>query len=160
MLRMLRRAAILASVTASAISAQTSSPADVSGTTMQDSATLNAVTEFSVRSGKLALSSAANPGPVYMPDGTYTNQADLIIVIFNGHITRVQESSGGITEISSIRLNRQRVIRLTPSTNALMAVSDMPLPSGTFKSADGQASFTIVYGRPTAFTLSAKSDQK
>jgi hypothetical protein len=125
-----------------------------------DPATKNVVTKFSVRSGKIALSSAANPGPVYMPDGTYTNESGTIIVILNGSITRLQQSTDEIVEIASLRLNRQDMIRLTPSTNALMAVTDMPLPSGTYKAEDGRASVTFLSGRPTAFTLPDKIDEK
>ncbi|MEO8193517.1 MAG: hypothetical protein ABI681_06675 [Gemmatimonadales bacterium] len=152
MIPKLRLVAIIAAISASAISAQTPSPVPVPDTTIGDPSTRNVVT-YSVRSGKLALSSAADPGPAYMPDGTYTNDANMIIVIVDGRITRIQGSSGEITEISSVRLGRQRAIALTPATNALMAVSDITLPSGTFKSDDGRASFRVVAGRPTAFTL-------
>jgi hypothetical protein len=36
-------------------------------------------------------------------------------------------------------------------------VTDITLPSGLFKSEDGSTSFTIVAGRPIAFTISAAS---
>jgi hypothetical protein len=88
-----------------------------------------------------------------MPDGTYTSEAQMIIVIASGAIVRLQQSTGEIVEVASARVSRQNQIRLTPSTNALMAVSDMPLPSGTFTSEDGQSSITILLGRPTWFKL-------
>lgn len=122
-----------------------------------DSAELNTVTTFSVKSGRIALSSAANPGPVYLPDGAYTNDSNLIIVILEGRISRIQTSVDAITEISSVRLSRNHIITLTPSTSALMAVTDIALPSGIFKSEDGATSFTIVAGRPIAFTLAGSS---
>ena len=153
MLRMLRRAFIFATITASAAAAQTPSPVPAPDTTTKDPSTQNVVTGFSIRSGKLAVSSAANPGPVFLPDGTYANAANTIIVVVDGLITRIQESWGGIIEVASIRLNRQRGVRLIPSTNALMTVSDLPLPSGRFKTEDGKNSFTIVAGRPTEFSF-------
>jgi hypothetical protein len=147
MVTMLRLIPILAVFTSAAVSAQTPAPSD---SVAEDP---NAVTAYSIRSGKLMLSSKAHPKPVALPDGAYTNQSDLIIVIVNGRVTRLQESTDKITEIASMRLNRQRVVTLTPSTNALMAVGEFMLPSGTFKSDDGKSSVTIVIGRPTAFTL-------
>jgi hypothetical protein len=127
---------------------------------MVDSSTRNVVTAFSVKSGKIALSSAANQGPAYLPDGTYTNENNTIIVILDGRIARLQTSSDAITEIALVRVNRQRVIMLTPSTNALMEVKDITLPSGTFRSEDGASSVTVVAGRPTAFTLPARPDTR
>ena len=147
MVTMLRLIPILAVFTSAAVSAQTPAPSD---SVAEDP---NAVTAYSIRSGKLMLSSKAHPKPVTLPDGAYTNQSDLIIVIVNGRVTRLQESTDKITEIASMRLNRQRVVTLTPSTNALMAVGEFMLPSGTFKSDDGKSSVTIVIGRPTAFML-------
>ena len=151
MIPTIRLVAVLLTVTASAAAAQApaSAPADTAATDV------NAVTAYAIRSGKLVLSSKANPKPTPLPDGTYTNQADLILVILDGRVTRVQESTDRITEIASMRLNREKLVRLTPSTNALMAVGEMPFPSGTFKSADGLTSFTIVYGRPTEFILAS-----
>ena len=148
MIPMLRIVAILLASTASAVSAQAPAPASADTTTADP----DAVTAYSVRSGKLILSSRANPKQAPLRDGTYTNQSGVIIVVVDGRVTRIQESTGGITEIASMRLNRKQLITVTPSTNALMAVSDFPLPSGTFTSEDG-SSVKIVLGRPTAFTL-------
>jgi len=148
---MLRRIALLTALSATAVSAQTPGSA-------QDSAgpgSPTTVTSFSIKSGKLLLASAGNPKGVTLPDGTYTNESQTILVIINGSITRVQQSTGEIVEIASARVTRQNQIRLTPSTNALMAVSEMPMPSGTFTSDDGHSSFTILLGRPTAFTLAS-----
>lgn len=141
--------AVLSVVTANAVFAQTSSPA------LPDTATgdPHAVSAYSIRSGKLMLSSRANPKPAVLPDGAYTNESDLIIVVLDGRVTRLQESTDRITEIASMRLNKHRLVTLMPSTNALMAVSEVTLPSGTFKTEDGRSSVTIVFGRPTAFTL-------
>ena len=149
----LRSVPFIAAVFASALSAQTPSPAAAPDSIVQDSASLNAVKDFSIRSGKLVLSSAANPGPVYLPDGTYSDESNTAIVIRDGRIARIQQASGDLIEVSAVRLNRRGVITVTPSTNALMAVSDMPLPTGTFKSDDGVSSIRIVLGRPTAFTI-------
>ena len=149
----LRRVAFLAAITATAVSAQSPSPIAAPDTTVQDSAALNAVKDFSIRSGKLILSSAANPGPVHLPDGTYSDESNTAIVIRDGRIARIQQASGELIEVSAARVNRRGVITITPSTNALMAVSDVPLPTGTFKSDDGVSSISIVLGRPTAFTL-------
>ena len=140
-------------VVAAASTAYTQEPLPAAASAMLDSSTRNVVTEFSVRSGKIALSSAANPGPAYLPDGTYTNENNTIIVILEGRIVRLQTSSGEITEISSVRVNSLHGVMLTPGTNALMAVSDIRLPSGTFKSEDGASSVSVVAGRPSAFTL-------
>jgi len=116
----------------------------------------SAVTSFSIKSGKIALSSLKNPGPVYLPDGTYTNEGGAVLVILDGHITRLQRNPDGeMTEIASIRLNRLHGIQLTPSTNALMTVSEITLPTGTFTSADGASSMRVVSGRPTTFTIPA-----
>lgn len=142
-------------VVAAASAAYAQEPVPAAAPAALDSSTRNVVTAFSVRSGKIALSSVANPGPAYLPDGTYTNENNTIIVILDGRIARIQTSSGAITEISSVRVNRLHGIMVTPSTNALMAVSDITLPSGTFKSQDGASSVTVVAGRPSAFTLSA-----
>ena len=149
MIRTLKSAAILLVITATVASAQTESPA------LPDTTTGNpdSVTAYALRSGKLMLSSKANPKPMKLPDGAYTNQAGVIIAVVNGRIARIQESTDKITEIASARLNRNRSVTLTPSTNALMAVSEFVLPSGTFTSEDGRSSVTIVFGRPTAFRL-------
>jgi hypothetical protein len=152
MIRIVALAIVLSAITAADVSAQTPSPAPVTDSAA-DPALRNAVTTYAMRSGKLALSSAANPGPVFLPDGTYTSEAGTIVVIVDGIINRVQRGTGEITEISNVRLNRQKLITLTPSTNALMAVSDFTLPSGTYKSEDGLSSLTVVVGRPTEFTL-------
>lgn len=153
MIPQIRIAALIAAISASAISAQTPAPVPASDSTTTDSVARSVVTSYSVRSNKLVLSSIANPGPTYLPDGTYKNQADLIIVILEGHIARIQSASGAITEIESIRLNRKRAVALIPSTNALAAVSEITLPSGIFTSADGNATFTVIQGRPAAFTV-------
>ncbi len=100
------------------------------------------------------LSSKTNPKPVSLPDGVYTNQSDLVLAILDGRVTRIRESTGGITEIAWMRLNKDRLMKLTPSTNALMTVTDVTLPSGTFKSEDGRSYVKIVFGLPTAFSLS------
>ena len=99
------------------------------------------------------LSSIAFPKRIALPDGVYTNQSDVTIAILDGKVTRIRESTGEITEIASMRLNRDRLVKLMPATNALMAVTEVTLPSGTFKSEDGHNSVTIVYGRPTSFTI-------
>ena len=120
----LRSVPFIAAVFASALSAQTPSPAAAPDSIVQDSAALNAVKDFSIRSGKLVLSSAANPGPVYLPDGTYSDESNTAIVIRDGRIARIQQASGDLIEVSAVRLNRRGVITVTPSTNALMAVSE------------------------------------
>ena len=99
------------------------------------------------------LSSKANPKPVSLPDGVYKNQSDLVLAILDGRVTRLGESTGEITEVASMRLNKDRLVKLTPSTNALMTVTDITLPSGTFTSEDGRSSVKIVFGRPMAFTV-------
>lgn len=149
MIRMLRFAAVALAFTASSLSAQeaASAPGD---TATEDP---HAVTAYSIRSGKLMVSSKANPKPTALPDGTYMNEAGVILVFVNGRVTRVQETTDRITEIASMRLNRQRLVILTQSTNALMAVIEVMLPSGTFRAENGNSSVTIVYGRPAAFTI-------
>ncbi|MEO5590776.1 MAG: hypothetical protein ABIS03_14440 [Gemmatimonadaceae bacterium] len=150
---MLRLVAVLAVCGASALSAQQSAPA------YSDTAEVNPdiVTAYAIKSGRLVLSSKANPTPTRMPDAAYTNQDGLVIVFLDGSVTRVQRSTGEITEIDAMRLNRQQRITLLPSTNALMAVSDMALPSGTFRSEDGRSVVTFILGRPTEFSLSDKN---
>ena len=155
MTSILRLACVLVVAAASGAAAQTPPPAADSG--VADSSIQHVVTTFSVKSGRILLSSADISKPAYLPDGTYTNESDVILVILDGVIVRLQGSSGDVTEISSVHANRQRGITLTPSTNALMQVSDIRLPSGTFQSVDGRSSITVVAGRPTAFTLPAAS---
>ena len=138
-------AAIISIVAASEAFAQDSTPVD--------SAMRNVVTAFSGKSGKLVLSSAANPGKSYLPDGTYSTEDGAILAIVDGRISRFQRATGEIVEISNVRVTRLGLVALTPSTNALMAVSDFNLPSGTYKSEDGKSSLTVVAGRPTAFVL-------
>jgi len=139
-------------VTASAGHAQTPATAIA-----VDTIALNTVTDYSVKSGKLVLSSVANPGKVHLPDGTFTNEAGAILVILGGKIARVQGSEGDLTEISAVRMNRFQRIMLTPSTNALNTVTEIPLPSGEFRSEDGAATVTIVSGRPIRFTLAGSA---
>ena len=122
---------------------------------VDSSALRNAVTEFSVKSGKIALTSLANPGRAYLPDGTYTNDSGTILVILDGTIVRLQRESGEVTEIASVRLNPRHGIMLMPSTNALMAVSEITLPTGNFRSEDGLSTMKVLSGRPTAFTIPA-----
>jgi hypothetical protein len=114
------------------------------------------VTAVSVKSGKLALSSTANPGPVFLPDGAYTNENNTVVVILDGKIMRVEYGSGSVTVVGSMRMQKEKVM-LTPSVRALMSVTPFPLPSGTFTSKDGSASFTVFSGRPTEFTLPPQS---
>lgn len=153
MIRTLRFAAFFLVATANAAMAQTEATAPT------DTAAVNrdSVTAYSIKSGRLMLASKAYPKPVTLPDGAYTNEADVIIVFVNGRVTRIQESTDKITEIASARLNRNKLVTLTPSTNALMAVSEVILPSGTFTSEDRRTSVTVVFGRPTAFTLSGST---
>lgn len=146
---MLRLVAVLAVFAARALSAQEAAPAS-SDTAV---ANPNVVTAYAIKSGRLVVSSKANPKPTRMPDAAYTNQEGLVIVFLDGTVTRVQRSTGEITQIDAMRLNRQQRITLMPSTNALMAVSDIPLPSGTFTSEDGRSYVTFILGRPTEFTL-------
>lgn len=145
LIRSVKLAAIISIVAASGASAQDS--------TSVDSATRNVVTSFSVKSGKIVLSSAANPGKSYLPDATYSTDEGAILVIVDGRISRFQRASGEMVDISNVRLTRLGLIALTPSTNALMAVSDFNLPSGRYKSEDGRSSLTVIAGRPTAFTI-------
>ena len=162
MIAVLRGVVVGAAISATAVSAQTPALVPPPDSAIAGLAAQNAVTAVSIKSGRLVLSSAANPGKTLVPDGTYTNELNTIIVIVNGRIARVQESSGSIVEVESISQSRQGVIRVVPSTNALMAVSERPLPSGTFRSEDGQSSIKIVFGRPTEFTIAAvrKDEQK
>ena len=137
----------------SAASAQASSTPAPDSTSSDPAG--NVVTKYLIRSGKLVLSSAASPGQTVVPDGTYTSDEGTLIVILEGRINRIQRGSGEIIDVASSRVNRQRVIMVTPSTNALMAVSEIALPSGMFKSEDGRNEFTILLGRPTAFSFRA-----
>lgn len=117
---------------------------------MPDSSTATAVTAFSVKSGRIMLSSAANPGPVNLPDGSYTN-GDAFMVILGGRIIRVQ---------ASVSVDRNRIVMLRPAASALMQVSDIPLPSGTFISEDKASSISVMSGRPTAFTPPGSSPKE
>ena len=132
-------------VAAPAIRAQEASPAPVDST---------AVTAFSMKSGRIALSSLANPGMTYLPDGTYTSDAGTVIVILDGKISRLQRNNE-VTEIASVRVHRLHGIMLTPNTNALNAVSEITMPTGMFVSADGSSSITVISGRPTRFIIPA-----
>lgn len=153
MLRASNRNVIKAIFLAAIVSIVAASGASAQDSTSVDAAMKNVVTTFSVKSGKLVLSSAANPGKSHLPDGTYTSEDGSIMVIVDGRITRFQRGSGEIVEIANVRLTRLGLVALTPSTNALMAVSDFNLPSGTYKSEDGLSSLSVVAGRPTLFTL-------
>ncbi len=144
-LKRVRHSLVLLALVSSSAAAQSSDPAADS---------VNAVTSYSVKSGRLMLSSLAHPKAVSLPDGKYINDAGLILVLLDGSVARVQFGDDGIRDITNTRTNRQKIVVLTPSTNALMAVADMTLPSGVFKSEDGKTSFTVVAGRPTAFTIS------
>jgi len=157
MIRMLLLACVCVVIGASASYAQEAAPA--APPEAVDSTAPIAVTTFAVKSGKIALSSAASSKPAFLPDGTYTNEGGTILVIVDGLIVRLQRDSGEATEIGSVRMNRDRVIMLTPSTNALMQVTDIRLPSGTFKSADGKSSVSVVMGRPTAFNVPGSSPE-
>lgn len=155
MISVLRLACVCAMLAARATYAQTT--AATATADIPDSTAQSVVTTFAIRSGKIALTTAASQAPAYLPDGAYTNESNTVIVILEGVVARIQTSSGQITEIGSVRMNRQRMITLTPSTNALMQVSDIRIPSGTFTSEDGRISITFVQGRPTAFTLPRSS---
>lgn len=155
MIPVLRIALVCAMVGSRTTYAQPASPAVVAE--MPDSTAQSAVTTFAVRSGKIALTTAASQAPAYLPDGAYTSESNTVIVILEGVVARIQMSSGQITEIGSVRMNRQRMITLTPSTNALMQVSDIRIPSGTFTSEDGKISITFLLGRPTVFILPRSS---
>ena len=148
------RIALFASmISATAASAQSSAPASTPEPAV-DSATLYNVTEYSVKTGRLVLASAANPIPVFLPDGTYTNEAGENFVISDGKVVRIIDGAGQATDIAHTRKNRFGLITLTPSTNALMTVSDVKLPSGNFTSDDGLVTFRSVLGRPTSFRIS------
>ncbi|HUQ48957.1 MAG TPA: hypothetical protein VM053_12055 [Gemmatimonadaceae bacterium] len=142
---------------ANAVSAQALAPA--APPEAVDSTAPIPVTSYAVKSGKIALSSAMSPKPVFLPDGTYTNDGGTVIVIVDGVIVRLERDGGEATFIESVRTNRDKQIMLTPSTNALMQVTDMRLPSGTFRAADGKSSFSVVMGRPTAFNLPGASPE-
>ena len=86
LIRSIPLAAIISIVAASGAFAQDS--------TSVDSAMRNVVTVFSVKSGKLVLSSAANPGKSYLPDGTYSTEDGAILAIVDGRISRFQRSLG------------------------------------------------------------------
>ena len=149
------RIALVSSLIASSVaSAQTTAPPSPPEASAVDSATLYNVTEYSVKSGKLVLASAANPIPIYLPDGTYTNEAGEIFVISDGKVVRIQDAGGQITDITATRKNRFGLIVLTPNTNALITVSEVKLPSGNFTSDDGLVTFRSVLGRPTSFRIS------
>lgn len=156
MIRILQLA--LASVLIGATAAQAQSPA--SSPEPVDSAAPIAVTTFAVKSGKIALSSASNPKPVFLPDGTYKNESGTVIAIVDGVIAKIERDGGEATFIETVRMNRDRQILLTPSTTALMQVADIRLPSGTYTSVEGQASFSVVMGRPTSFTVPAKAPEQ
>ena len=145
----------LIAISASAARAQ-DAPSPPRDTAFADSLDANAVTSYAVKSGRLAIATHGQPKAAILPDGVYTNGSGTSIVIVDGTITRIQSGSGAITEISNVRLNRQRIVVLTPSTNALMAVADMTLPSGDFKSEDGRIAFRIAAGRPTTFSQSSE----
>lgn len=113
----------------------------------------NEVTAVSIKSGKLALSSAANPGPVFLTDGVYTDEGNAVIVVLDGRISRVEYASGKLIQVASIHRQRERIM-LVPQVSALMSVSPFPLPSGRFTSDNG-VTLTVVAGRPTEFTLRA-----
>ena len=113
------------------------------------------VTAVSVKSGRLALSSAANPGPVFLPDGAYTNESNTTLVILDGRIMRVEYGSGTVAQVGSIRMQKDKVM-LTPSVRALVSVSPFVLPSGTFRTQDGSSWFRVESGRPVEFTIPAK----
>ena len=150
MLRQNILAAFLCLALPSAVHAQ--GPSAAPDTT--DPAMRNIVNIYAMKSGRLMLSSTANPGPVTFPDGTYTNESGTIIVFLDGSITRLQRGER-ITEVSNMRLNRQKLLILTPSTNALMTVSDITLPSGIYKSPDESTWLKIVVGRPAEFVIGA-----
>ena|SRR5688572_28283602 len=120
-------------------------------TASADSTAPDEVTRVSIKSGKLALSSAANPGPVFLADGAYTNESNTVIVVLDGRITRVEYGSGKVIQVASVHLQRERVM-LMPQVTALMSVSPVPLPSGRFTS-ENSVKLTVVSGRPTEFTL-------
>lgn len=143
-------------VFAAATTADAQEPAPVAIVTMPDS---TAVTDVAIKSGKLMLASLANPKPTALPDATYKNEINTIIVILDGRIARIQPEQNETTEVASVHLSRRGIVVLTPSTNALMAVTGFALPDGSFKSEDGSASFTVVNGRPYSFTLPAAPEK-
>lgn len=138
--------ALLILVVADALGAQTTPAAD--------SARPNDVTAVSIKSGRLALSSASNPGPVFLPDGAYSNGSGTVLVLLDGRIIRVEYGSGNVSQVASMRVQRDKVM-LTPPVSALMSVSPFQLPSGTFTSQDGAHALTVMSGRPTAFVIQA-----
>jgi hypothetical protein len=151
MIRMLQLACTCVVLSSSAAYAQ--DPAPSAAAEPVDSATLNGVTTYSIKSGKIAMSSIANPKPSFLPDGTYVNESGTVLVILEGAITRLERAEGEATEIFSVHLGRDRVVMLVPSTNALMQVADVRLPSGTFRSVDGLSSMRVLSGHPVSFTI-------
>jgi hypothetical protein len=151
------KALIVLAIAAAPAIARSQSSAAVADTA--SAADRNVVTSYSVKSGRLMLSSAANPGPVAMPDGTYTNESGIAIVFLEGSITRLVRGES-ISEISNMRVNRQKLVVLTPSTNALMAVSDINLPSGTFKLPDESSWIRVIIGRPAEFLIAAPTPRQ
>lgn len=115
------------------------------------------VISLKIKSGRLALSSASNPGPVFLSDGAYTNDAGIVISILDGRIVSVGYPSGRVDEVASISIQRDRVM-LMPPVVALMQVSPFPLPSGTFTTPSG-ARFRVLSARPTEFTLAPAQEQ-
>ena len=144
MIRNVGLVAVLLMVALHAPEAQTSAPAD--------STRPNDVTAVSIKSGRLALSSTSNPGPAYLPDGAYSNGSGTVLVLLDGRIIRVEYGSGSVSQVASMRIQRDRVM-LTPPVTALMSVSPFPLPSGTFTSQDGAHVLTVLSGRPTEFII-------
>lgn len=110
------------------------------------------VTDVSIKSGKLALSSAANPGSVFLADGAYKNDSDTFIIVVDGRIIRIEYGTGTVSQVATIRLQRDDRVMLTPPVTALMQVTPFPLPSGTFRSQHG-ALLKVSSGRPVEFTL-------
>src|SRR3569832_1475137 len=90
--------------------AQTTTLPEATSSAPVDSVSPNTVTSFSVKSGKLLLASVAHPGPMNLPDGTYTNQRELSIVFQDGRVVRVQNGLGNITDITASRVSRQRSV--------------------------------------------------
>lgn len=148
MMRLFALAAATVVVVAHTSGAQAPAPIDSTGP--------QEVTAVSVKSGRLALSSAARPGPVFLPDGAYSNESNTVIVVLSGRIIRVEYGSDAVRQVASTRLQRQQVM-LTPPVSALMSVSPFVLPSGTFRSQDGANSFKVMSGRPVEFTFRAVS---
>jgi hypothetical protein len=144
-----RSSAVALALAMNAATAQTAAPAD--------SASPNDVRAVSIKSGRILLSSAANPGPVVLADGAYASSGGTVIVIVDGKIARVEGSSGKVTLVGSSRMNRQRVM-LTPVVGALIvAVTPFALPSGTFRATDRVTFFRVVDGRVMEFTLPPKA---